>query len=200
MRPTLLQRISLTFWWRRFLFALTASLLLLFSKDVFLKKLHAQATLADTKIAFTGGADLADIYVMNADGTNPVRLTHQPFVDFSPAWSPDGKQIAYQSGDAEIYVMNTDGTNQVNLTNNPFTDDFPSWSPNGTQIAFSERFDIYTMNADGTNMVNLTEGLRDGYLPSWSPVLSTVVSVPPKEKRIVQWGKVKDTEDRIEAN
>jgi TolB protein len=141
-----------------------------------------------------------EIYVMNADGANVVRLTKHLASDLYPAWSPDGKQIAFVSGrDDEhdrtgIYVMNPDGTNVVSLTLHVRPYKRPSWSPDGKQIAFSAGFDIYTMNADGTNIVNLTDGPREGSLPSWSPVLSTVVSVSPKAKRIVQWGKIKEQE------
>ena len=55
----------------------------------------------------------------------PRRLTSAPRDDSVPAWSPDGRKIAFVSkrgGNAEIYVMNTDGSGQRNLTRNP-TDD-----------------------------------------------------------------------------
>ncbi|MBI1928203.1 PD40 domain-containing protein [Candidatus Poribacteria bacterium] len=86
------------------------------------------------KIAFVSTRDgNNEIYVMNADGTNPMNLTHHPASELYPAWSPDGTKIAFVSGrdgNAEIYVMNADGTNPVNLTNHPANDTTPSWSPN----------------------------------------------------------------------
>jgi len=71
------------------------------------------------KIAFHSDRDgNQDIYVMNADGTNPTRLTSDPASDRVPAWSPDGTKIAFDSrrdGNFEIYVMNADGTNPTRL-------------------------------------------------------------------------------------
>ncbi|HSK82061.1 MAG TPA: hypothetical protein VK902_01470 [Rubrobacter sp.] len=72
-----------------------------------------------------------DIWVMNADGTNPVQLTNAPLPEVLPAWSPDGKKIAFlrvelSSGDGEIYVMNAGGGGERDLTNHPAFDFNPS--------------------------------------------------------------------------
>ena len=80
-----------------------------------------------------------EIYVMNADGSNVVQLTHNSAADEYPVWSPDGKQIAFKSnrdGNFEIYVMDADGTNQKRLTNHPSNDEDPAWSPDGKHIVF----------------------------------------------------------------
>lgn len=96
-----------------------------------------------------------------------------------PAWSPDGKRIAFTSdrdGNPEIYVMNADGSGQVRLTNNPNVDQSPTWSPDGSRIAFTSSrdlggsvFAIYTMNASGINQARITSLGAADTSPSWSP-------------------------------
>ena len=91
--------------------------------------------------------------------------------DRSPEWAPDGKQIAFTSGQAgaiEIFVMNADGTGVTQLTDNDDWDGSPVWSPDGNKIAFSSDRDgdddIFVMNADGSNVVSLGQ---QGYSRSW---------------------------------
>ena len=71
-----------------------------------------------------------EVYVMNADGTNQVRLTNTPTGEGVPRWSPDGTKIAFNTardGNIEVYVMDADGSNQTNLTNNAALDAVGSW-------------------------------------------------------------------------
>ena len=74
-----------------------------------------------------------------------------------PAWSPDGRRIAFHSkrdGNPEIYVMNADGSGVTRLTYNGARDLVTAWSPDGRRIAFYSNRDggnweIYVMNAAG---------------------------------------------------
>ena len=119
-----------------------------------------------------------EIYVMNAEGNNVVRITKTGGWKVQSSWSPDGRKIAFvsepdRSGNPEIYVMNANGKNPVRLTRNPGWDADPSWSPDGTKIAFesrrNENMDIYTIDADGGNLVRLTKEPAIDKSPSWSP-------------------------------
>ena len=61
----------------------------------------------------------AEIYVINADGSGKRRLTRNAGCDFGPAWSPDGRKIAFSRGanlHQQVYVMNADGSGQRRLT------------------------------------------------------------------------------------
>ncbi len=96
--------------------------------------------------------------------------------NLSPAWSSDGKLLAFsssRSGDSEIYVVDITGSNPRRITNTKGPDVSPTWNPKtNAEIAWvSGRTglpQIYTMASDGTNVVRVTD---QGYAvsPSWSP-------------------------------
>jgi Tol biopolymer transport system component len=141
-----------------------------------------------TRIIFEGyslaAGNEADIFVVNADGTNPTNITNTPTVhEYSPAWSRDGAKISFSklngnsttgftSGD--IWVMNASGGNQVKLTNaaNDVFNTKSTWSPDNARIAFASNpgngnSEIYVMNADGSGQVNITNSPGDDYYPDW---------------------------------
>jgi len=140
------------------------------------------------KIAFVSQrSGDADIYVMNADGSNPENLTPDSEGDITPSWSRDGTKILFSSVDEDyagykshnIYVMDSDGSNKTQLTNSGRMEsrNSPVFSPDGTKIAYvgggyydMVHWQIYTMNSDGTNQANITNDSDHPYLdPSWSP-------------------------------
>jgi TolB protein len=88
-----------------------------------------------TKIAYEAITEKhkSSIYVMNADGSGRTRITFRSSTrEENPDWSPDGKQIAFQSerfGNAEIVVMDADGTHQRRITHDPWYDCCARWKP-----------------------------------------------------------------------
>ena len=125
-----------------------------------------------------------ELYVINADGTDQIRLTDNFANDNSPEWSPDGTKIVFVSDRdllAGIYVMNADGTGQINLTPNAAQNFAPAWSPEGNRIAFGSNRDgnseIYLMNADGTGQTRLTSNLAQDDGLAWSPDGSKIAYV-----------------------
>jgi Tol biopolymer transport system component len=141
------------------------------------------------RIAFIKRIGLEDSYtehlfVMNADGTDPVEL---PLLDGgfigAPVWSPDGDQIAFHASiddnGYEIWAINADGSGLRNLTNTADIGEFrPSWSPDGIRILFTgeanpQRLEI--MNADGSGRAPFRDGAFWG---SWSPDGEQIAFLP----------------------
>ena len=120
-----------------------------------------------------------EIWVMHADGSDPVQLTNSPgpvAINGQPDWSPNGQQIVFmstQTGNAEIFVMSADGSDATNLTNHPATDQAPAWSPNGKQVAFHSNrdgnFELYVLDVRSGELTRLTTHAGVDQFPNWSP-------------------------------
>jgi Tol biopolymer transport system component len=129
---------------------------------------------------------LADLYLINADGSGRVRITNFPTPPvgrarefaISSSWSPDGKRLVFEifvdsltHDFTALALVNADGTGQQRLAVHGLA---PSWSPDGSKIAFIRRFgagpDIFVMNPDGTGVTNLTNTFNVvEQHPAWSP-------------------------------
>jgi hypothetical protein len=126
-----------------------------------------------SRIAFASSrSGNSDIYLMNPDGAEVVRLTDDPEDEMSPAWSPDGREIVFVRAGGGIFIMHADGSEARPLGQGGGA---PAWSPDGTRIAF-ERFindhqDIWVVNADGSDARALTNNVSPAASngPTWSP-------------------------------
>jgi TolB protein len=115
-----------------------------------------------------------DIYVVNADGGTPQRLTSAPGADTSPSYSPDGNRIVFESdrsGTQQLYVMDAGGGGQRRISYGGGRYASPVWSPRGNLIAFTRiggTFNIGIMEPSGGGQRILTDGWQDEG-PSWAP-------------------------------
>lgn len=142
---------------------------------------HTTGPSVDRPIAFysnreSSRPDIVSIFTMDTAGGHIVRLTSSQWADLEPAWSPDGKRIAFtswRSGYTDIYAIDADGGNLTRLTTHDSGDGSPSWSPDGQRIAYwSKRdgnFDIWIMSVSGGEHSRLTSHELWDFSPEWSP-------------------------------
>jgi WD40 repeat protein len=128
---------------------------------------HATFPGGNGKIAFGGQSGL---YTINPDGSDPTPIAS----GYDPAWSPDGKTIAFVSSPG-IRLVDADGSNPRTLYSAPgYGFKSPTWSPDGQQLAFTSFtcsgpagcfYSIARINVDGTGF----DGIATGEDPDWSP-------------------------------
>jgi Tol biopolymer transport system component len=141
-----------------------------------------------TRIVFTSDREAThaegyQLYLMNAEGSNPTRLTTHPDRNAkSASWSPDGSRIAFHSY-CDLIVMDADGSNWTILveSSEDLCGDFPTWAPDGHRIAFRNmtlpdhappvQHDIYVVNDDGSGLLKLATLTSEDWSRHvvWSP-------------------------------
>lgn len=147
---------------------------------------HTRAVEVEPKMNPKTGSELVfvsgrsgpqQIYRMNIEGTDIVRLTDGTGEASNPAWHPDGQHMAFawtrgfEPGNFNIFLMNVATREYVQLTHGAGRNENPTWAPDGRHIVFASkrggRTNIYTMLADGTQVKQLTtEG--ENTMPVWS--------------------------------
>ena len=155
------------------LLVLTISILFVLNGSV--SPLFAQAP-TTPKILFTSARDgNREVYIMNPDGSEQVRLTQHPANDLSAVWSPTGEQILFISdrdGVRDLFLMDPDGTNVRRVFKKEVYRGRPAWSPNGTQIAYMhllwdiDEYPTYIATLGEEKEVELA---MDAHGPVWSP-------------------------------
>lgn len=119
-----------------------------------------------------------DLWVMEADGSNPHAVSATAGNESNPDWSPDGTKLVFQIG-GEIWVANADGSNAIAVVSGAGeAGREPVWAPDGTKIVFSSNaydapngYDLFVMDADGSNVTLLPMPVPTGdYDPSWQAV------------------------------
>ncbi len=121
------------------------------------------------------------IFGANADGSHARRLTKRAdtsssprglFFQIEPAYSPDGKKIAFSSGRdgiSHIFVMNADGTETTRITGSQRNDNHPSWSADGKRIVFSREGALFVVPATGGAPRRIGHGYGSAMDPAYSP-------------------------------
>jgi tricorn protease-like protein len=154
------------------LLALTAATLALTIGVTVSRSAATRAGVTNGRIAFDSDSGLR---IVNPDGSGNV-LVPKLGDAATPAWSPDGRHIAYQgtsaTGDLDIFVANPDGSGRTELTFSTAADVDPAWSPDGTKIAFesarSGNTDVFVIGADGSSETQLTSSPAFDGDPTWS--------------------------------
>ena len=125
-----------------------------------------------SRIAFESDADVGggnperdmEVWTINDDGSNPVQLTHNALHDEGPAWSPDGRLLAYTSGPdnrhGDIHVMTRAGRELRTLTSYAGPDESPDWQAIPAPRTARRCGDLVTSGRGGRDVRALGRGLR----------------------------------------
>ncbi|MCG9616583.1 Tol-Pal system beta propeller repeat protein TolB [Vibrio tubiashii] len=134
----------------------------------------------ETKIAYVVVNDKDSfpyqLRVSDYDGYNErlVLRSKQPLM--SPAWSPDGKKLAYvsfQNGQAEIFIMNIYTGEREKVTSYPRHNGAPRFSPDGSKLALvlskTGSLQVYTLDLNTRKLTQITRGRSNNTEPFWHP-------------------------------
>ena len=127
-------------------------------------------------IAFTSRGRREDVFLMRSDGSSLKQLTNDPFKDRGPAWSPDGKRIAFYSNRAfryEIWSIHPDGSSLTQVTRGLGEGiGYPTWSPDGSMLAAADTEKTYVFPLDpasGSPRTVPSLGDEGFWIVEWSP-------------------------------
>ncbi len=129
-----------------------------------------------------------------ADGTRRLQLTFPPLMAFSPAWSPDGKQIAFHGGargeEGKVWLISRDGGSRVRVLSPEYTEDSPSWSSEDGRLLLQARaprvsaasIGLLDLKAGTLSVLPDSQGMGG---PSWSPDGRFVTAHDEDQKKLM---------------
>ncbi len=145
--------------------------------------------------ASTRHRDTSDLYLQAIGGTAVTQLTSHPGQDVQPAFSPDGRSVAFasdRSGNWDLYLLPLDGGQPVQLTSDAGHDLHPSFSPDGQSLVYcsysttERRWELIVIDVAQPAVKRY---IGPGLFPSWSPTDNRIVFQRARE-RGTQWFSV----------
>jgi Tol biopolymer transport system component len=140
------------------------------------------------------GQHIDQLFRIRSSGTGLKRLTTGQLPSIAPAFSPDGRRLAFARSGTGIVTMDVDGKGVHRLTTNG-RDSFPAWSPDGKQIAFlrpAATWAIYIMSSSGGHQRRLTKAPPAGR-PTWSsaglmiPTAGDLAKIDPADGHVLKY-------------
>lgn len=155
--------------------------------DLIFEKLTGKKGAFSGRIAYIttttqGNKRTHQLQIADADGFKPQTIATSPEPIMSPAWSPDGRRMAYVSFErktAAIYEQTLTTGQRNKVAEFPGINGAPSWSPDGSKIALTLSKDgspdIYVLNLVTRSLIKLTKSFAIDTEPAWSPDGSQIV-------------------------
>jgi TolB protein len=154
--------------------------------DIIYEKITGERGIFASRIAYVtvvnqSGRRVYKLQVADADGYNPHTVVVSPEPLMSPAWSPDGKKLAYVSFETRrpaIYLQTLSTGERERLVQFPGINGAPAWSPDGSKLAMTLSKDgnpeIYVLDLVSRQLKRLTESVAIDTEPAWSPDGNTI--------------------------
>ncbi len=149
--------------------------------DIIYEKIIGEPGIFSSRIAYVtvevqNRRRVYKLQVADADGYDPHTVVISPEPLMSPAWSPDGKKLAYVSFEARrpaIYVQTLSTGARERVAQFPGINGAPAWSPDGSKLAMTlskdGNPDIYVLDLASRQLRRLTESAAIDTEPAWSP-------------------------------